>query len=181
MTSRCPSNLRRLLGRMFAILLFTVALPAVAAAQTGTVTGTVTNSATNAPLAGRFLIFCTTAGCFATSNTNASGVYSVNLAPGNYVAYTSNFNTLGVANDGIMMQPHILREVSNGDASHTTNVQPIGQLKGRLHRRDLVADKLAGDPKGAVREAARICSGKFCRVASMLWGDSVMGSNVSDS
>lgn len=32
-----------------------------------------------------------------------------------------------VANDGIMMQPHILREVSNGDASHTTNVQPIGQ------------------------------------------------------
>lgn len=35
------------------------------------------------------------------------------------------------------------------------DVQPIGQLKGRLHRRDLVADKLAGDPKGAVREAAR--------------------------
>ncbi len=32
-----------------------------------------------------------------------------------------------VANDGVMMQPHILKEVRNGDASHTTSIQPIGQ------------------------------------------------------
>lgn len=32
-----------------------------------------------------------------------------------------------VANDGVMMQPHILKEVRNGDASHTTSIQPLGQ------------------------------------------------------
>jgi cell division protein FtsI/penicillin-binding protein 2 len=32
-----------------------------------------------------------------------------------------------VANDGVMMQPHILREVRNGNAVHTTNLQQLGQ------------------------------------------------------
>jgi cell division protein FtsI/penicillin-binding protein 2 len=32
-----------------------------------------------------------------------------------------------VANDGVMMQPHILREVRNGDSVHTTNLQQLGR------------------------------------------------------
>ncbi len=78
-------------------------LPAPAAAQSGTVTGTVTNAATNAPLAGRFVTFCTgtAAGpsCFTSSATDASGNYTAPLAAGSYVAYTLGFNTLGFVNE----------------------------------------------------------------------------------
>ncbi len=85
------------------VLALTGGLPAPAAAQSGTVTGTVTNAATAVPLAGRSLTFCTSAGaglsCFGTSVTDAAGNYTVSLPAGSYVAYTSNFNTLGVVNE----------------------------------------------------------------------------------
>lgn len=100
MTSRCPSIVRRVLSRMFAIMLFTAALPAVAAAQNGTVTGTVTNAATNAPIPSRVLRFCnsTVSGNLcSTASTDSSGNYSISLAPGNYVAYTDGLT--GVVNE----------------------------------------------------------------------------------
>lgn len=84
-------------------VLMVAALPALAAAQNGTVTGTVTNAATAAPLVGRSLVFCTAlpsgTSCVGTSSTNASGNYSVSLPAGTYVAFTSNFNSLGFVNE----------------------------------------------------------------------------------
>ncbi|MCC6992133.1 MAG: carboxypeptidase regulatory-like domain-containing protein, partial [Acidobacteria bacterium] len=74
-------------------VLMLLSLPALAAAQTGTVTGTVTNAATAAPLA-RSVRFCTstTSGtsCLA-ANTNASGAYSIALPAGTWVAFSEGF------------------------------------------------------------------------------------------
>ena len=81
--------------------LFALALPGFAAAQNGTVTGTVTNAATAAPLVGRSVTFCTTTPtnqCFGSPSTDASGNYSISLAPGTWYAYT-NFNSLGFINE----------------------------------------------------------------------------------
>lgn len=91
-------------SRMLSLMvLLLIGLPALAAAQNGTVTGTVTSAATAAPLAGRSLVFCTAVSsgtsCSTSANTDASGNYSISLAPGSYVAYTSNFHTLGFINE----------------------------------------------------------------------------------
>ncbi len=79
-----------------------VVLPTAAAAQNGTVTGTVTNAATAAPLVGRSVTFCTTTPtnqCVGSPSTDASGNYSISLAPGTWFAYTNNFNSLGFINE----------------------------------------------------------------------------------
>lgn len=68
-------------------LLVMLGRPATAAAQTGTVTGRLSNAATGAALPGGLVFLCTPLGC-ATAAANASGIYSVALAPGTYVAYT---------------------------------------------------------------------------------------------
>lgn len=59
-----------------------------AAAQTGTVTGRLSNAVTGASLTSGLVFLCTPAGC-ATATVNGSGLYSIALAPGSYVAYTS--------------------------------------------------------------------------------------------
>lgn len=132
-----------------------VGLPALAAAQNGTVTGTVTNAATAAPLAGRNVVFCTslTTGisCAGTSGTDASGNYSISLAPGSYVAYTANFNTLGFVNEIYDNIPCPgLCNTSTAIASGTAIVVTSG---GTVSGRNFALDP-GGSVTGTVTDAA---------------------------
>ena len=70
------------------VLTLLCATPAIASAQNGTVNGTVTRAANGAGLTGGFVSFCKTPSPCFSAPTNASGGYSISLAPGTYVAYT---------------------------------------------------------------------------------------------
>ena len=81
--SRCASNLART-----SLLVISLLIPGVAAAQTGSISGTVTDAATGAPIAGVAVGVFTPElfGERGNAVTNAAGVYTVSgLAPGQYI------------------------------------------------------------------------------------------------
>ena len=73
-------------------------LSSSALAQNGTVTGTVTNQATSAPATSGSVVLCSATSCFGFSLTTA-GVYTANVSPDTYYAYTSVSSSLNLVNE----------------------------------------------------------------------------------
>ena len=106
--SRTPKQaLATTLARMLAVPSLLCAAPAIASAQNGTVNGTVTRAADGGGLTAGVVRFCSTASQCTNAALNASGAYSISLAPGTYFAFTevssaglSNITTFNTGNAG---------------------------------------------------------------------------------
>ncbi len=95
--SRLPGAVSIRSALVGALLLLT--LPALAAAQNGTITGTVTSAGTGAPLVGGTVWSCSTTGCIQGTLTNASGDYSLSAPAGTYYLLTDGFQSQGFVNE----------------------------------------------------------------------------------